>query len=75
MSVSKSGLLFCGAEDSKIRVYDLNYYDPSKGGSNNYFNGQHDDVITCICMTRDEEMLFTGSSRNDQVIRAWSVKT
>ena len=74
-ATSTKNIMYCGAEDSKVRTYDpFSQELNSKNASNNFFNGQHDDIITCVCMSEDEELLFTGSSRNDQVIRAWSVK-
>ena len=73
--LSKANLMYCGAEDSKVRIYDpYSMENNSKNSSNNFFNGQHDDIITCVCLSQDEELLITGSAKNDQIIRVWSVK-
>ena len=73
----KKQLLYCGAEDSKVRIFDpfSNETNVKGGGGMDCFNGQHEDVITCMCLNEEESLLFTGSSKSDQIIKCWNVES
>lgn len=76
LKMDSGGTLYGGGETSKIHT--LQPFSPeamSKKNKNNFFDGQHNDIVTCLCMSHDEELLFTGSFKNDHSIRIWGVKT
>ena len=76
MQEGKENMIYCGAEDSKVRTYVLDSMESnSTKTTSNFFSGQHEDIITSICISSDLETIYTASSRNDQKIKAWKVSS
>ena len=76
MQEGQPNVIYCGAEDSKVRTYQLDSMESNNlKNSSNFFSGQHEDIITSICISSDLETIYTGSAKNDQKIKVWKVKT
>ncbi|ODV97017.1 hypothetical protein PACTADRAFT_48793 [Pachysolen tannophilus NRRL Y-2460] len=64
-SAPERGLLFCGTQDSKIVVFDLESYQQKfelKG---------HAGAVLCLTASPDEKYLFSGGS--DSLIKVWDI--
>jgi WD40 repeat protein len=76
MQEGRENVIYCGAEDSKVRTYLLDSIDSHNiNNTSNFFSGQHEDIITSICISSDLETIYTASAKNDQKIKAWKVKS
>ncbi|KAI0464654.1 hypothetical protein LJB42_002274 [Komagataella kurtzmanii] len=68
VSVSSSrGLLFCGTQDAKILVFDLNTYEKI------HVLQAHEGAVLCLEISANEKFLFSGGS--DSLLRIWDLET